>query len=131
MGKGTKEKEIKPWSAIADKKTVEGNKKIIKKALWVGQQPSEIKDVEQGNGVEHAAGNVMESVPGAASLKLKGTEAHLSTRDKEDTQKVTSFQIFAGPDGTKYLGTAQAHNDGTATVRLKGEKKFKKLDSGL
>ncbi|KAI6896851.1 hypothetical protein KC318_g10509 [Hortaea werneckii] len=70
MGKGAKEKEIKPYGAIPDKKTVDGGKKAVK-PLWLGQQPSEIKDVEPRTGVEHAGGSVMESVPGAASLKLK------------------------------------------------------------
>ncbi|KAI6818400.1 hypothetical protein KC332_g149 [Hortaea werneckii] len=128
MGKGAKEKELKPWSVKSGKKTSEGDKKVIKKALWVGQQPSEIKDAEQVKGVQHAAANAMELIPGATSVKFKGTEAHISTTDKEDSQKVTSFQIFASPDGTKYLGTVHAHNDGTATVRLKGQKKFKKLE---
>ncbi|KAI6866155.1 hypothetical protein KC343_g1236 [Hortaea werneckii] len=127
MGKGGKEKEIKPWSVKSDKKTAEDDKKVIKKAIWVGQQPNEIEDEGQGKGIEHATEKAMELIPEAVSTKLKGTKAHISTKDEEDTQKVTSIQIFADAEGKKYLGTLHAHNDGTGTYRLKGQKTFKKL----
>ncbi|KAI6824816.1 hypothetical protein KC340_g11148 [Hortaea werneckii] len=129
MGQSKKEKEIKPFSVKLDKKTVESNDDNTE-LLWHGQQPSEIEDETSRNGTLKGSRSVVKEVPGATSFRLKGTEAHKSSRDREDTQKVTSFQIFADADGTKYLGTAHAHNDGTATVRLKGQKKFKKLGSG-
>ncbi|KAI7539082.1 hypothetical protein KC331_g9958 [Hortaea werneckii] len=128
MGQGTKEKEIKPFG-VKPKKTVEGNDDVTE-LLWHGQHPNEIEDEKSRNGTLKRSRTVVKEVPGATSFKLKGTEAHRSSRDKEDTQKVTSFLIFADAEGTKYLGTAHTHNDGTATVRLKGQKKFKKLDSG-
>ncbi|KAI6904173.1 hypothetical protein KC318_g4607 [Hortaea werneckii] len=102
----------------------------ILNCFWHGQQPNDIEDEKSRNGTLKGGKTVVKGVPGAVSFKLKGTEAHESSRDKEDTQKVTSFQTFADADGTKYLGTAHSHNDGTATVKLKGQKKFKKLDSG-
>ncbi|KAI7167945.1 hypothetical protein KC360_g8350 [Hortaea werneckii] len=129
MGKGAKEKEIKPLGVKPDKKTAEGDDDDTE-LLWHGQQPNDIEDEKSRTGTVKGGKNVVKKVPGAVSLKLKGTEAHKSSRDKEDTQKVTSFLVFADAEGTKYMGTAHAHNDGTATVRLKGQKKFKKLESG-
>ncbi|KAI7332577.1 hypothetical protein KC315_g4603 [Hortaea werneckii] len=129
MGKGAKEKEIKPHGVKSENKTIEDGQDEDD-TLWLGQQPNEIGNVKTRNGVQQAGKTAKREVEDAVSFRMKGTEAHRSSRDKEDTQKVTSFQIFADADGTKYLGTVHAHNDGTATVRLKCQKKFKKLGSG-
>ncbi|KAI7240757.1 hypothetical protein KC330_g1015 [Hortaea werneckii] len=129
MGKGAKEKDIKPHGVKSENKTIEDGQDEDD-TLWLGQQPNEIGNVKTRNGVQQAGKTAKRELISPRTLRTLGTEAHKSSRDKEDTQKVTSFQIFADADGTKYLGTVHAHNDGTVTVRLKGQKKFKTLGSG-
>ncbi|KAI7261089.1 hypothetical protein KC343_g11138 [Hortaea werneckii] len=53
MGKGAKEKEIKPHGVKPERKTVEGDEDVDE-TVWLGQQLDEIGNVKTRKGVQQA-----------------------------------------------------------------------------